>query len=70
MTSRAIKLDGSVFVIAGGAGVAGVAVASGLLQHGATVALTSRSEQRLERARGELESAQLHGFPGRNGRSC
>lgn len=55
-----VSLDGRVFVVAGGAGVAGEAVASGLLRHGADVAVTSRSRTRLAAVREQLESARLH----------
>lgn len=55
-------LDGRVYVVAGGAGMAGEAVAAALLRHGATVAVTSRSEVRLKAVREVLDSPRLHGF--------
>lgn len=58
-----MSLAGRVFVVAG-AGVAGEAVAAGLLRHGATVAVMSRSEERLKGVREELESRQLHSHTG------
>lgn len=59
-----VTLAGRVFVVAGGAGVAGEAVAAGLLRRGATVAVTSRSKERLEEVLEHLESPRLHGFAG------
>lgn len=53
-----------MFVVAGGAGVAGETVASGLLRHGAAVAVTSRAERRLADVREALGSSQLHCFTG------
>lgn len=57
-----MNLAGRVYVVAGGAGMAGEAVAAGLLRHGATVAVTSRSEVRLKAVREALDSPLLHGF--------
>lgn len=59
----AVSLDGRVLVVAGG-GVAGEAVAAGLLRQGATVAVTSRSEERLKEIREELASPRLRTFAG------
>ncbi|MGH3680917.1 MAG: SDR family oxidoreductase [Natronosporangium sp.] len=59
-----MSLDGRVFVVAGGAGVAGEAVAAGLLRHGAEVVVVSRTEQRLKAVREEFDSARLHCFVG------
>lgn len=59
-----MELGDRVFVVVGGAGIAGEAVAAGLLRHGAIVAVTSRSEERLKAVREELESPRLYGFTG------
>jgi NADP-dependent 3-hydroxy acid dehydrogenase YdfG len=56
-----VHLDGKVFVVAGG-GVAGEAVAGGLLRRGATVAVMSRAEKRLKAIREEFDTSRLHGF--------
>ncbi|MFS8521714.1 MAG: SDR family oxidoreductase [Micromonosporaceae bacterium] len=59
-----MSLNGKLFVVAGGAGVAGESVASGLLRRGATVAITSRSRERVDRGCRWLDSPRLHGFVG------
>lgn len=59
-----MTLAGTLFVVAGGVGVAGESVAAGLLRHGATVAVTSRSKERLEGLLAAYESPRLHGFVG------
>lgn len=56
-------LSGRVFVVAGGAGVAGEAVVAALIRHGATVAVPSRSAQRLARLRDTIGSPRLHPVP-------
>lgn len=59
-----LSLEHKVFVVAGGAGVAGEAAAAALLRHGATVAVTSRDEQRLKGLQEVLNSSRLHRFDG------
>jgi NAD(P)-dependent dehydrogenase (short-subunit alcohol dehydrogenase family) len=59
-----VELDDRRFVVVGGAGVAGEAVAAGLLRRGATVAVTSRTEARLAAVRAVLDSPRLHGYVG------
>lgn len=55
-----MDLDGKFFVVAGGAGLAGRCVVAALVRHGATVAVTSRSTQRLKRLRVSIASPRLH----------
>lgn len=47
-------------MVAGGAGIAGEAVVAALLRHGATVAATSRSVERLARLRTSIGSPRLY----------
>jgi NAD(P)-dependent dehydrogenase (short-subunit alcohol dehydrogenase family) len=57
-----MDLDGKVFVVPGGAGTAGECVVAAFLRHGATVAVTSRSAERLDRLRGSIRSPRLHTY--------
>jgi 3-oxoacyl-[acyl-carrier protein] reductase len=60
-----MDLRGRRYVVAGGTGVAGESVVAGLLRHGATVVVPSRSPDRLARLRDTLDSVQLHTIVGR-----
>jgi NAD(P)-dependent dehydrogenase (short-subunit alcohol dehydrogenase family) len=55
-------LDGRLFVVAGGTGRAGGAVVASLIKHGATVAVPSRSADRIDRLHASVDSKRLHGF--------
>ena len=59
-----VGLSGRLFVVAGGAGVAGETVVAALLRRGARVAVPSRSVHRLDRLRAANESPGLYTFPG------
>lgn len=52
-----VELSGRSYLVAGGAGVAGECVTEALLRRGATVAVPSRSQARLDRLRSGLDAA-------------
>src|SRR5262245_13499231 len=60
-----MRLEGGTYLVAGGAGVAGECVVQALLERGATVAIPSRSPERLSALRDYLnESTRIHMFVG------
>ncbi|MEU4528410.1 SDR family oxidoreductase [Micromonospora ureilytica] len=59
MGVEAPRLDGKLFVVAGGAGTVGECVVAALCGYGARVVVPSRSERRLERLRTRVDSAHL-----------
>lgn len=60
-----MDLTGRRYVVAGGTGVAGESVVCGLLRHGASVAVPSRSPDRLARLREVADSDRLYTITGR-----
>jgi NAD(P)-dependent dehydrogenase (short-subunit alcohol dehydrogenase family) len=60
--ARCVTFDGRVFVVLGGAGVAGECVTEALLGAGATVAVPSRSPDRLADLQAWLDTPNLHPF--------
>jgi NAD(P)-dependent dehydrogenase (short-subunit alcohol dehydrogenase family) len=55
-----MDLSGRTYLVAGGAGVVGECVTEELLRRGATVAVPSRSPERLDRLRAAADSPRLH----------
>jgi NAD(P)-dependent dehydrogenase (short-subunit alcohol dehydrogenase family) len=58
MTAESV--DGEVAIVTGGSGGIGMAVAAGLLDRGARVAIVGRSQERLQRAAGRLDADAEH----------
>ena len=58
------EFAGRTYVVAGGTGVAGESVVRALIERGATVAVPSRSPERLAALRDAVDSDRLHGFAG------
>jgi NAD(P)-dependent dehydrogenase (short-subunit alcohol dehydrogenase family) len=54
------ELTGRVYLVAGGAGVAGECITAALLRYGATVAVPSRSEERIDRLRSAIDPSHLN----------
>jgi len=54
--------DTRCYVVAGGAGVVGECVVRALIDHGARVAVPSRSHERFDALRDRIASPNLHGF--------
>lgn len=65
-----MDLTGRVYLVAGGAGLAGECVTTALLRYGATVVVPARSEERIERLRSGVDpqhQSRLHTLVGQVG---